>query len=329
MVKAALPLSHHVLMARRYHFVINPKSGSSVDLSHVYALDEHLRSAGHEVHMALTRSLDHAGQLARQAVAADASAIVVAGGDGTVRAVIEATSGSDKPICVIPCGTENLLACEFGLDGSVRSCKAALAANSPRPLDVGVANGRYFTAIAGVGFDAEVIRRIQRLRRGHIGHTDYLWPICRTFWEYRFCALCVEADGQVVCDEPALVFVSNISRYAVGLGISPRADAGDGLLDLCVYKCRGRLELLWHSFQTAFRLSGRNHRAVRLRCRTVRVSSRQADLPVQLDGDPGGTLPVEIKIVPGAARILTPLAQDAGSHRRQLRFYHLRRWLYG
>jgi len=316
-------------VSKRYYFIINPKSGSSVDLSHVYALDERLRAGGDEVRMALTRSLDHAGELAKRAIAGDASAIVVAGGDGTVRAVIEATSGSDKPICVIPCGTENLLACEFGLDGSVKSSLAALKGGVVQTLDVGVANGRYFTAIAGVGFDAEVVRRIQRLRSGHIGHSDYLWPICRTFWEYRFSPVRVEADGEVVCDEPALVFVSNISRYAVGLGISPGAQAGDGLLDLCVYKCRGRLELLRHAVETIFRLSGRNRRAVRLRCREVKVSSDRADLPVQLDGDPGPALPLHIRIVPGAAKILTPWPRDAGAAGRHLRFYHLRRWLYG
>ena len=75
------------------------------------------------------------------------------------------------------------------------------------------------------------------LSHGHIDHFDYFWPIWRTFWEYKFRPMCVEVDGEEIFDGPGLVFVGNISRYAIGLQILHYADFGDGLLDVCVYKC--------------------------------------------------------------------------------------------
>ena len=316
-------------MSQRYHFIVNPKSGSSLDVATVQRLRDHLCAAGSHVQVDLTRSLEHARQLADHAVNEAATAIVVAGGDGTVRAVIEGTNRSGTPLVIIPCGTENLLACELGLDSSLRSCLGALADGVGRTVDLGCANGSHFMAIAGVGFDAEVIRRIERQRAGHIGHTDYLWPICRTYWEYSLPQLRVEADGQLLCDEPALVFVSNISRYAVQLGISPDADCGDGLLDVCVYRCRSRAELLLHAAQTALRTSGRNHRIERRRCRKLTISSCDPDVPVQLDGDPGPALPLQIEVLPAAARILTPRPAPGDRYHQPVRFYHLRQWLNG
>ncbi|MBN1765211.1 MAG: NAD(+)/NADH kinase [Sedimentisphaerales bacterium] len=314
-------------MARFYYIIVNPKSGSNINIGEMGRLCDYLRAQGNMVQIEMTRSLLHAGELAELACRAGADVIVVAGGDGTVRTVFEAMVGRDIPVLIVPCGTENLLACELGLDGSFESSIKTLEHGIIRHLDMGLANNRYFMAIAGIGFDGEVIRRVHSRRSGHITPADYVWPICRTFWEYKIPHLHVEADGELVCDEPGLAFVSNISRYAIGLGITPEADMGDGLLDLCIYKCRRRLRLLAHSLLTVLKTSHISKKVLRLQCREIVIKSPVADTPVQLDGDPGPDLPLKIEINPSAVQVLTPPPIGGERYHAPVKFYHVRRWI--
>lgn len=300
-------------MKSRYHFIVNPKSGSSVDISTIVRLREHLRRQGHDIQLNLTESLAHAGHLAARAIDSGADFIVVAGGDGTVRAVAEAMAGSEIPILILPSGTENLLSQELGIDGTLRNAVKILERGRLRNLDLGLVNNRHFMAIVGVGFDAEVIQRINRFRSGHITHSDYIWPICRTFWEYQFPHLRIAVDGELLCDEPALVFVGNISRYAVGLPIVPHADCSDGRLDVCIYKCRRRRELLLHAIRTVVHQAQCSANVYRFNCTNLTISSSESHVPVQIDGDPGPSLPLKITIIPAAARVLTPPRRQANN----------------
>ena len=310
-----------------YHFIVNPKSGSAVNASNVRCLRETLINRGARVQISVTRSLAHATELAAATTQTDCKTLVVSGGDGTVSCVAQGMAGSTIPVLILPTGTENLIAQELGIDGSHSTTMRTLDHNHIRKLDLGLANNQHFVAIAGVGFDGEVIQRINQFRTGHITHTDYIWPICRTFWEYRYPQLKVVADGQTVCDEPALVFISNILRYAVGLKISLDANFSDALLDLTIYKCNCRRQLLWHSASTILGTSHRSASVVRVACRHITITANHSDVPVQLDGDPGPNLPLDIKVVPAAARLLAPPDKGQPGYRPPQRFYHLRKWL--
>jgi diacylglycerol kinase family enzyme len=167
---------------------------------------------------------------------------------------------------------------------------------------------------------------MHRNRVGHITHLTYIWPICRTFWEYRFNHIRVEVDGEVLCDEPGLVFVGNISRYAIGLRILPHADCSDGLLDVCIYKCRNRFELAWFSLLTILQKSHLSRRVLRCRCREVKISSKDPHMRVEVDGDPGPPLPMHIKVVPAAAMVFAPRPSRGEKYRKPIKLYHLRNW---
>ncbi len=311
---------------KTFCFIINPKSGSHLDISGLRHLCQWLRSRGDQICLNLTRSLEHAGELAAMACQSNTSVIIVAGGDGTVRSVLQSMAGCPTPVMILPCGTENLLASELGLDGSIKTTIQCLEHGLLRNLDLGRVNGRIFTSIVGVGFDAEVVQMVHQGRSGHITHADYIWPICRTFWEHNFPHFQIEADGKLVCDEPALAFVGNISRYAVGLKILPDANCSDGFLHLCIYKCRKRRTLLKHSLMTVLGKSHTSPQVVRLKCRDVIIRSPQPQY-VQIDGDPGPLLPLHIESIPHAVKVFTPPPPPGKEFAPPVRHYHLRKWL--
>ena len=83
----------------------------------------------------------------------------------------------------------------------------------------------------------------------------------------------------------------------------PAARFDDGLLDLCVFPCRSRLELLRHACFTVYgKHVGRNG-VIYAQCRRIMISSEE-QVPIEIDGEPGGTLPAEVTVLPGAAHFL-------------------------
>jgi len=269
----------------------------------------------------VTASLDDACELATDAaVDYDCAMVVVVGGDGTVREVAHGLEGSDKPLMIVPCGTENLLANELGFDEKLKTIISTFEAGFIRPLDLGSANGKCFTSVAGFGFDGQIVKRVSQQRKGHIDYSDYFWPIWRTFWNYKFYPMKVEVDNEEIFDGPGLVFIGNISRYAMGLQILHYADVGDGLLDVCIYKCASRVHLLKHSLMTALKQHADGDDVIYRQGKSITVTSTTADIETQIDGDPGPALPIQIRVIPQAVNVMVPEgAKPAGIRTRIIR----------
>lgn len=288
-------------------YIINPKAGATSSKRLGRRFERYLVKQGFDVKCRLTLSLKHACELATYAATnKDCALVVGAGGDGTIREVAHGLEGSDTPLLIIPQGTENLLANELGFDERLKTIIRTFEAGYTRPLDLGNANGRCFTSIAGFGFDGEVVRKMSQQRAGHIDHFDYFWPIWRTFWEYTFEPMRVEVDGKEIFDGPGLVFVGNISRYAIGLQILHYADFGDGLLDVCVYKCASQLHLAKHSLMTILKHHANRRDVIYRQGKNICVHSQTRNIQTEIDGDPGPSLPVKIDVIRHAVRCMVP-----------------------
>ncbi|MBN1124574.1 MAG: diacylglycerol kinase family lipid kinase [Sedimentisphaerales bacterium] len=302
-------------------YIINPKSGSSSNKQLVSQFRDYLKERSFRVRIDLTQSLEHARELATRA-AEDPECMLVlgAGGDGTIREVVQGMEGRKTPLLVVPSGTENLLGNELGFDVNVKTIIRAFEGDCVRALDLGRANGRCFTSICGFGFDGTVVKIVNEKRKGHINHMDYFWPLWQTFWGHRFPRFEVQADGEEIFSGHGMVFVGNISRYAIGLQLLHYADFGDGLLDLCIYRCRGRIHLLKHSAMTMLKHHANRNDVIYRKCKSIRVSSPSRWVNTEIDGDPGPTLPIEIEVVPQAVQVLVPPnAKPAGIRTRFLR----------
>ena len=301
--------------------IVNPKSGSTGSNSTSRRFEQYLIQKGFEVRVDFTTSLENACELATSAaVDYDCAMVVAAGGDGTIREVAHGLEGCDKPLLIMPCGTENLLANELGFDEKLETIIRTFENGCTRFLDLGRANGKCFTSIAGFGFDGSVVERVSSERDGHIDYLDYFWPIWRTFWNYKFESMKVEIDGEEIFDGRGLVFVGNISRYAVGLQILHNADFSDGLLDVCIYKCASHGHLVKHSVMTVLKQHANCSDVIYRQGKNIVVSSQCSDIRTEIDGDPGPALPVRIDVIPKAVKIMVPEnAKPAGIRTRIVR----------
>ncbi len=286
------------------HIIINPSSGSGLQRKSLAEFRAALRAQGRTVTEHRTTGPDDATHYAA-GILDEADLVVVWGGDGTAREVASALVGSDVPMLPCPKGTENLLAKELKVPSRPAGIAAVVAAGQTAEFDLGIVNGLDFLMIMGVGFDGEVVRRLATVRRGHITHLSYFWPIWRTFWEHNFPKIRVVADGEEVFNDYGLAFVGNISRYAVGLRICRDAEFDDGLLDLVVFSCQKQTALMLHAAWTLLRRHPLKGNVIYRQFRHARIES-DPPVPSQADGDLGPDTPLDISVHPGRLRILVP-----------------------
>jgi diacylglycerol kinase (ATP) len=295
--------------ARQVLIGVNPRAGAGDRMMVVDRLERELASRGFEVDVFVD-----VNRLAEESAAALAAqelrAVVAAGGDGTLRLIAERTSPG-APLLALPLGTENLLARYLGLSADPIQIAAVIAEGLVIQLDAGQAGNRLFALMAGCGFDAEVVRRLHHERQGHIHHLSYAKPIFDSILEYGYPELRVvytpvdaPRDAEPSAEITARwVFVVNLPRYAGGLSFSPSAVGTDGLLDVCTFK-EGSL---WHGLMYLGGVMLGQHEAmqdfVRVQTRRLRIEAA-GRAPYQLDGDPGGDLPVEISVLPRRLTLL-------------------------
>lgn len=287
--------------------IINPISGYARSRRLPFLLRRELVRNGFKVDFHYTRFAGDARNVARNA-SSSYDLIIAAGGDGTINEVAGGIyeGASRVPMAIFPTGTENLFAKELKIRSDIASLIETLKWGKTAPFDLAMVNGRVFLLVSGIGFDAQVLLHLNSFRRGNITHLTYFWPIWRTFWEYRFAPLTVYADGELIIDKrPALVFVGNISRYAVGLRICRFADPQDGLLDLCIYLCEDQFKLLSFAVKTVLKKHTEDKDVIYKKARSISVSS-QICLPLQTDGDPAGYLPAEYSVIPSGLNVILP-----------------------
>jgi len=286
------------------HVIINPRSGYGGQKRLLGELRREIRTAGWDVVEYVTKCVADATRYAKSVVP-DASAVICWGGDGTVIEVANGLAGSTVPLLPVRAGTENLLAKELSIPKRPADLVGLLCSGEVMSCDIGRINDLSFHSILGVGFDAEVVRRVSQTRTGHISHLSYFWPIWRTFWEHDFPQLRVQVDGQWVFEGRGMAFVGNISRYSSGLRICRDARFDDGLLDLVVFECDQQVRLLLHAAWTLLRLHPQKGNVLYRQAKQIRIESAQP-VHCELDGDLGPLTPLDISISPSSIKLIVP-----------------------
>lgn len=179
--------------------------------------------------------------------ASDGEALpVIAGGDGTLSALLPSVVDGDREFALLPLGTLNVTAKDLGFGEDVRGNVEAIVRGSPAPVDVGVLNGRPFHVSVGMGFFGTMASERQAARRlmPFSKRLGYLWASLRAFLLSRpLIVECRTADGRIVARADAVVVTNN--RFDGAPRRRERLDAG--LLEAHVLKAdglRGRVSVL-------------------------------------------------------------------------------------
>lgn len=292
----------HVLLS------VNPRAGARFRSELVELVERELavQDLRSEVFTDVGQLRQRAGELAADG---ELRAVVAAGGDGTISLLANQTP-LGSALAIFPLGTENLLAKHFELTADARELARVIAAGHCWEMDMGEAGGRLFSLMAGCGFDADVVRRLHEVRQGNIHHLSYVKPIFDSIRSYEYPELRVRYAPESDCEDQLTealtarwVFVVNVPRYAGGLNLAPGAAGDDGVLDLCTF----REGSLWNGLVYLGGIMLGQHETMtdftHVRTRRLLIEST-SPVPYQLDGDPGGVLPVEIVVRPRRLKVL-------------------------
>lgn len=159
----------------------------------------------------------------------------IVGGDGSLNYFINLYPEVAVPLTIFKGGTGNDFAWKLYGDCNTEQQLDCVLTTGPKPVDVGICNGKLYFNSTGVGFDGEVLRSMKAVRffGGHLGYLLVVIKKIFTFKESRFT---IEADGQHFNDRYLIVAVNNSSRTGGGFMVSPKASVADGMLDMVLCK---------------------------------------------------------------------------------------------
>lgn len=310
-------------VAPKARIIANPKSGTvrgDLGLDELEETARWLTRRGLPTELYLTERSGHARDLAREAVRAGLDMVIAAGGDGTVNEVVQALAGHTTALGVLPMGTVNVWAREMNIPLSTAQAREVLLTGTKRLVDLGRAGSHFFLLMAGVGFDAEVARRVEHsasaLKRWGLKFVDYMATVGLLSVTQKPTKIWMRFDGKRRSMQALLVIIGNTRLYGGALSFAQDAVADDGLLDVVILggeSLFGRLLVLARAFLRRGPLSPR----VRYeRCRTIRIES-SPPLPVQVDGEVIGTLPMTFSVVPRALCVILPKDAPAALFARE------------
>ncbi len=215
-------------------FIINPISGGKDKRHFPDKIIQHLDSKKFNPDFVFTERVNHARELAEQAINMGVDFVVAVGGDGTINEVASVLVDSDQIMGIIPVGSGNGLA--RTLDIPINEKKAIQRLNDLRVdrIDSGVFNKHHFFGIAGVGFDAHVSACFARNKTR--GLRGYMHTVLSEVISYQPQHYTIEIDGKVLHREAFIISIANSSQYGNNTYIAPLASVKDGLLDVCIIR---------------------------------------------------------------------------------------------
>jgi len=249
---------------------------------------------------------EHARRLIDEAVAVGADALVIAGGDGVISLALQALARSDIPLGIIPAGTGNDHAREYGLPRDPVAAADVVADGWVETVDLGHIHGqkteKWFGTVMAAGFDSLVSDRTNRMRWPH-GRMRYNLAMIAELSKLRLLPFRLVLDGEreIVADLTLAAF-GNSKSYGGGMLICPTADHADGLLDITMVHSASRTKLV-RLFPTVFKGTHIHLDEVKTdRAKTVTVES--PGINAYADGEFAMPLPVEVSAVSGALKIV-------------------------
>lgn len=280
--------------------IANPQAGTA-SRKRMELASRLLREGGREVEILYTESRGDATRLAKEAALKSPSVVVAAGGDGTYNEVANGLADTNVPMGILPSGTSNVLAKEFGIPEDVRSAVERILTGTSRTVFLGKieweGNERLFCLMAGIGFDAEAVYSTRDSALMDISRkAAHVIKGFEVLARWSAPALRVTADGKAY--EGSSVIVCNAAKYAGHMMVAPDASMLEPGFYMFLMHGRKKIDILRYALGV---LWGSNLGFKDITYEKVSEVRVEGKARIQADGDYLGETPALIKA--GAARL--------------------------
>lgn len=303
----------------KWFVVVNPTSGSGKGLTDYPLISKLLRDNGIRHEAVFTEHKHHAAELTVSAIESGYRHIIVVGGDGTLHEVVNGVfiqkrvESSEITIAMISTGTGNDWIRMFGIPTRYSEAIRAIKEGYTFLQDVAevsyeetkVRQVRYMANVAGLGFDAAVIKRtLTSKAKGYLGRGGYFWCLMRSFFAHRATGTKIWVDDELIYNNLLFSIAIGVGKYNGG-GIQqlPAAVADDGLLDITMI----RPVHWWHVLFRLRRLfNGTIYsigHVIHAQGKRIHIES-SPETPLEIDGELYGHTPVDITVQPRQVRVI-------------------------
>lgn len=302
-----------------WYIIVNPAAGNGKAAKQWQQAEQMLHAHLTNCTIAHTERRGHAIELAKQAIEQGFRHIIGVGGDGTNHEIINGIltqkiiAATEVIYALLPIGTGNDWIRTHGIPRKLESWLQMLQTGKTILQDIGMVTfqkdgkeqQRYFANVAGMAYDAFVVRYADQHRRWVVHKFFYLLMILRCLFMYRLPKATITFDGQTVTDHFYTINIG-IGRYSGGgMQLVPHADPVDGLLALTIARRVSKLGVLLNTYRFYNGTLYRHPKIDIFQVKEMEVTSDE-NIELEADGELLGSVPVRFAILPKALRIIIP-----------------------
>jgi len=301
-----------------WFIIVNPNAGNGKGKKDWNRISGLLERNSIVFEAKFTERKGQAIEFAREATANGFRKLVSVGGDGTLNEVVNGIFTQDNcspqevSVGMIPVGTGNDWGRMFGIPTMYEGAVKVLKENKTMPHDIGLIsfyNGniqdkRYFINIAGLGFEALVVRKTNiKKDKGRSSRAIYFYNLLSSLLSYKKIISELTIDGKTNSCKVFSINVGNGRYCGGGMRQTPDALPDDGLLDITVIRDMSRIEVI-KSLKLLYDGTILSHQLVDgYRSNNLKVTSNQV-MFAEADGETLGHTPVEFSIIPAGINVI-------------------------
>ena len=244
-----------------------------------------------------------------RAKAGEIDAVIVGGGDGSIRTVAGVLSGTNVPLGILPLGTLNHFAKDLGIPMPLDAAAEVIASGAERAVDLAEVNGETFINNSSIGIYPYMVLDRERRRSYHklakwIAMVPALLRVLRHFPRRR---LAISAEGWTRPYRTPCLLIGNNEYGMEFFTLGRRHDLDRGELSVYVVKQRRPFGFFWMICRVCFGSVSQARDIEKFKLKDVQVCSKTSRLPVALDGEVEMMHPpLHYRSRPGALRVIVP-----------------------
>lgn len=224
-------------------FVVNPISGAIEKEDLIEQVRKQVKKIEASLFIYLTTGIDDCANIEKRIKDLKPCRIVIAGGDGTIKAVAEALNGEEIPLGIIPAGSANGLAINLNLPTNIDKQLEIAFGNSLRKMDIINIDDEFCLHMSDFGLNAELIKNYEDSNtRGKLGYLLQSIPtLVKSDYPFQFK---VETNNHTFDTEGILLAIANAKSYGTGATVNPQGKIDDGFFEILIFKNFNFVEIL-------------------------------------------------------------------------------------
>lgn len=289
-----------------YYIIFNPTAGAGRSIKVLESVEQHLKARNKPYKVAHTEYVNHAQELASSAIGKEYDGIISVGGDGTLLEIADALRDTNEILGVIPAGTGNDFRQAINVPKDPIKALDIIIDGQRQHIDIGLLNEQAcFLNVAGTGFDVDVIKNTNKVRKTFTGGLAYFMGIVMSLFGYKNITLTITANGKTFERTVLLIAVANGRRYGGGLRIAPFASVVDGLFNVVIINRVPKWRILLELPKLKKGQLEKIHAAEQFCCDKITIASEDK-VSLNVDGEISGTTPITMRIKQDALWVFCP-----------------------